>query len=143
MENSRKKHTVSVAKTRLKKVRLGGVSELYPYQLSGGMKQRVAIAKAIALKPSIILMDEPFAALDAMTRRELQNELKQITRNQCTVIFVTHNIQEALVLGTRYIVLGKGGKIQLDEENKLEKPITPASKEYGKAWERVNNALYA
>ena len=78
----------------LDKVRLSGHEKYYPYQLSGGMKQRVAIAKALALKPEIILMDEPFAALDAMTRRELQEELLRISMEEkCTFIFITHNIQ--------------------------------------------------
>lgn len=127
----------------LAQVRLTGYGKYYPYQLSGGMKQRVAIAKALALKPEIILMDEPFAALDAMTRRELQNEMLQILQDtECTVIFITHNIQEALILGSRVAVFAKGGKIIVDEKNTLQKPITPASPEYGKVWERMNQALY-
>lgn len=83
----------------LKKVKLSGVEKYYPHQLSGGMKQRVAIAKALALKPKIILMDEPFAALDAMTRNTLQEELLNIQqKEECTILFITHNIQEAIVL---------------------------------------------
>ena len=108
------------------------------------MKQRVAIAKALCLKPRVILMDEPFAALDAMTRRELQNEILEIFREeQCTIIFVTHNIQEALILGTRSIVLGKGGRIVLDELNTLQKPVTPASPGYAEVWKRMEQAIYA
>lgn len=127
----------------IEEVKLKGYERYYPYQLSGGMKQRVAIAKALALKPQIILMDEPFAALDAMTRRELQNEVSHISKeHNCTVIFVTHNIQEAIVLGTRILVLAKNGKIVLDGKNMLSKPITPASKEYGIVWERLNQALH-
>lgn len=127
----------------LNQVRLGGYEKYYPHQLSGGMKQRVAIAKAMALKPKIILMDEPFAALDAMTRRDLQNEMIEISaKEDCTIVFITHNIQEALILGTRIMVLTKEGKIVYDEKNELEKPITPASKEYGKVWEKLHSALY-
>lgn len=127
----------------LAKVKLSGHEKYYPYQLSGGMKQRVAIAKALALKPEIILMDEPFAALDAMTRRELQEELLRISlEEKCTFIFITHNIQEAIVLGTRIIVLAEGGRIVEDEKNVITRPITPASEGYGEIWERMHSALY-
>ncbi len=127
----------------LQKVKLSGYEDYYPYQLSGGMKQRVAIAKALALKPKIILMDEPFAALDAMTRNKLQEELLHISREEeCTILFITHNIQEAIVLGTRIIVLARGGKIVVNEKNMIEKPVTPASEGYGIVWERLHSALY-
>ena len=127
----------------LKKVRLTGCESYYPYQLSGGMKQRVAIAKALALKPEIILMDEPFAALDAMTRNNLQAELLQISvEEQCTIIFITHNIQEAIVLGTRIIVLENEGHMIVDEKNSIKRPVTPASEGYGAFWERLHSALY-
>lgn len=127
----------------LAKVRLAGHEKYYPYQLSGGMKQRVAIAKALALRPEIILMDEPFAALDAMTRRELQEELLRISiEEKCTFIFITHNIQEAIVLGTRIIVLAEGGRIVEDEKNVIARPVTPASEGYGEVWERMHSALY-
>lgn len=125
----------------LKKVKLFGFEKYYPHQLSGGMKQRVAIAKALALKPKIILMDEPFAALDAMTRNTLQAELLTLSEN-CTILFITHNIQEAIVLGTRIMVMQKGGEIVLDEFNSIKRPITPASQGYGIVWERMNDALH-
>lgn len=127
----------------LQKVKLSGYEDYYPYQLSGGMKQRIAIAKALALKPKIILMDEPFAALDAMTRNKLQGELLHISmKEECTILFITHNIQEAIVLGTRIIVLAQGGKIVVDEKNMIERPVTPASEGYGVVWERLHSALY-
>lgn len=127
----------------LAKVKLSGHEKYYPYQLSGGMKQRVAIAKALALKPEIILMDEPFAALDAMTRNELQDELLRISmEEQCTFLFITHNIQETIVLGTRIIVLAEGGRIVVDEKNTVARPVTPASEGYGETWERLHSALY-
>ncbi len=128
----------------LKKVKLEGYSHYYPYQLSGGMKQRVAIAKALALKPKIVLMDEPFAALDAMTRRSLQNELLKIAEQEpCTFIFITHNIQEAIILGKRILVMAKGGRIVIDEENNLPKPVSPASEGYGALWQQLRDALEA
>lgn len=128
----------------LQKVKLTGYEKYYPFQLSGGMKQRVAIAKALALKPKIVLMDEPFAALDAMTRRDLQNELLKIAEQEtCTFIFITHNIQEAIILGTRIMVLGHGGKILINEKNSLVRPISPASDGYTALWKQLRDALYS
>ena len=127
----------------LGKVRLSGYEKYYPHQLSGGMKQRVAIAKALALKPPIILMDEPFAALDAMTRNGLQDEVIALSEEtDCTFIFVTHNIQEALAMSTRIIMFGAGGSILVDEKNPMERPVSPASPGYGALWERLHDALY-
>lgn len=126
----------------LHKVGLDGYQKYYPHELSGGMKQRVAIAKALALKPQIILMDEPFAALDAMTRNKLQAELCRISKEEnITVIFVTHNIQEAITLGSRIIVMGMKGKIILHEYNSLPKPIKPSTTGYGEMWDKFSSAL--
>lgn len=131
-----------ITKEYLEKVNLSGIEKKYPHQLSGGMKQRVAIAKALALKPQIILMDEPFAALDAMTRNKLLAEVEKISKDEdCTFIFITHNIQEAIVLGTRVIVMASGGRIKIDEKNTITKPVTPASEGYGKMWTRLHEAL--
>lgn len=127
----------------LRKVKLADYRHYYPHQLSGGMKQRVAIAKALALKSEIILMDEPFAALDALTRRELQNELLSISATEHrTILFVTHNIQEAVILGTRSIVMQKGGRIVYDKKNTLSKPVTPSSPGYGEIWQQMRDAIY-
>lgn len=127
----------------LKKVDLEKYARFYPHQLSGGMKQRVAIARALALRPQIILMDEPFASLDAMSRNRLQREVSKIySEEKATVIFITHNIQEALSLGTRVIVMSKNGEIKMDVENTLEKPVTPATENYGKMWDMFSQALY-
>lgn len=137
------KELTYISSEYLKKVKLEGYEKHYPHQLSGGMKQRVAIAKALALKPEIILMDEPFAALDAMTRNGLQEELLRIFEmEKCTIVFITHNIQEAIVLGTRIMVFSKGGSIIFDEKNAIQKPITPASEGYGEVWEKLYNTLY-
>ena len=131
-----------IANEYIKKVGLDGYQKYYPHELSGGMKQRVAIAKALALKPQIILMDEPFAALDAITRNSLQKELYNIsTTENMTFIFVTHNIQEALTLGTRVILMGKQGEILIDDENLLEKPVKPSRKGYGEMWDKFSTAL--
>ena len=132
-----------ISREHLELVGLGDKGELYPHQLSGGMKQRVAIAKALALNPKIILMDEPFASLDAMTRNKLQEELLRIKEKEnATVIFITHNIQEALVLGNRVLLMSKKGEIKLDIENTIPKPVSPASEGYGQMWKLFNDALW-
>lgn len=126
----------------IEKVGLSGYQKFYPHELSGGMKQRVAIAKALALTPEIILMDEPFAALDAITRNNLQRELYRLHQeSNITVIFITHNIQEAITLGTRVLLMGKNGKIIIDDENKIKKPVKPSSEGYGAMWDKFSQAL--
>lgn len=137
-----KKKLKEISDEFLKKVDLDGYQKMYPHELSGGMKQRVAIAKALALKPDIILMDEPFAALDAMTRNNLQKELYRIYQEEnITVIFITHNIQEAIVLGSRVLLMSKNGEIIIDEKNNIEKPCTPASEGFGEMWDMFSTAL--
>lgn len=89
-------------------VGLTGFERHYPSELSGGMNQRVGIARALLMNPRVILMDEPFAALDAQTKLEMQEELVQIwQRVGCTIVFVTHSVDEALVLGTRIAVMSR------------------------------------
>ncbi|KPA93928.1 MULTISPECIES: ABC transporter ATP-binding protein [Pseudomonas] len=90
----------------LEKVGLAAFAEAYPHTLSGGMKARVSIARALAMQPKILLMDEPFAALDALTRRKMQEELLQLWEEvRFTLLFVTHSIEEALVVGNRILLL--------------------------------------
>lgn len=133
---------LTIAEKYIDIVNLTNYKDYYPHQLSGGMKQRVAIARGLALKPKIILMDEPFAALDAMTRNQMQSELMRIKeRTQMTVIFITHNIQEAVSLGNRIIVMSKNGEIKEEIHNELEKPITPATEGYGELWAHLNMVL--
>ena len=88
------------------KVGLEKFADAYPHTLSGGMKQRVAIARAMAIEPKILLMDEPFAALDALTRRKMQDDLLELwSGTRSTILFVTHSIEEAVVVGSRILVL--------------------------------------
>lgn len=96
------------------------LKDRYPSELSGGQQQRVGIARALAASPDILLMDEPFGAVDEITRGQLQNELKQIyQKTGITILFVTHDISEALKLGTKVLVMDKGQIQQYDEPNEL------------------------
>jgi NitT/TauT family transport system ATP-binding protein len=90
----------------IEKVNLTGFADSLPHTLSGGMKQRVAIARGMAMEPEILLMDEPFAALDALTRGKMQEELLQLWEDtKFTVLFVTHSIPEAVRIGSRILLL--------------------------------------
>jgi NitT/TauT family transport system ATP-binding protein len=94
------------ARAYIDKVNLTNCADQYPHTLSGGMKQRVAIARAMAMEPDILLMDEPFAALDALTRRKMQDELLELWDEiRFTMIFVTHSIAEAIKVGSRILLL--------------------------------------
>jgi NitT/TauT family transport system ATP-binding protein len=108
----------------LRLVKLGKNAADYPWQLSGGMQQRVQIARALAVQPSVLLMDEPFASLDAMTKATLQDELHRVRDETGTsVIFVTHDIEEAVYLGDRIAVItGSPGRIERMFDVYLPKP---------------------
>jgi ABC-type nitrate/sulfonate/bicarbonate transport system ATPase subunit len=108
----------------LEMVGLVKFADRYPYQLSGGMKQRVAIARVLANEASILLMDEPFGALDALTREQLQDELLEIwARTQVTILFVTHSVEEATLLADRVVVMTAGpGRIESDNRVSLSRP---------------------
>ncbi|MEB3044048.1 ABC transporter ATP-binding protein [Rhizobium mulingense] len=96
----------ALAREYIDKVKLTRAVDSYPHTLSGGMKQRVAIARGMAMQPDILLMDEPFAALDALTRRQMQDELLQLWEDtRFTVIFVTHSIAEAIKISNRILLL--------------------------------------
>jgi NitT/TauT family transport system ATP-binding protein len=123
----RRKAWVNEATTFLERMRLSEHANKYPHELSGGMQQRVAIAQALIMKPKIILMDEPFGALDPGTREEMQVFLLELwEQHQMTIFFVTHDLEEALFLGTRIIVLSpyyttddgpaEGAKIVMDRK---------------------------
>jgi ABC-type nitrate/sulfonate/bicarbonate transport system ATPase subunit len=134
----------AIATQLIELVGLGGSEGKYPIELSGGMQQRVAIARALALDPEILLMDEPFGALDELTRIEMQDELLRVwsTRKK-TVVFVTHSIWEALVLSDRVVVLGgRPGRVRLDLAVDVPRPRERTDPRliglYGEIWSRLS-----
>lgn len=103
------KQAENIADEYLELVRIGEAAHRFPHQLSGGMKQRAAIARALAIQPAVLLMDEPFGAVDEITRTALQRELDRICRaTQVTLVMVTHSIQEAAFLGDRVMIMASG-----------------------------------
>ncbi|MCP9951193.1 MULTISPECIES: ABC transporter ATP-binding protein [Actinomadura] len=114
------------AEELIERVGLRGFEKHYPRELSGGMRRRVSLARMLVGDPETLLMDEPFGALDAQLRSDLQKELLRLWQGSGqTVVFVTHDIEEALLLGDRVVVLGRLGRIVLDEEIGLPRPRDP------------------
>ena len=132
LEASRKmrgKTAEAQAMRYIEKVSLGKFADSYPHTLSGGMKQRVAIARALAMEPDVLLMDEPFAALDALTRRRMQDELLTLwAEARFTVLFVTHSISEAVRIGNRILLLSPHpGQVKGELNSDGSDPLDPKS----------------
>src|SRR5271169_4660554 len=121
-----------IARRQLKLVKLEKFVQSYPHHLSGGMQQRVAIARALAYNPSVLLMDEPFAALDALTRDEMQRLLADVWREtRKTVVYVTHNVAEAVYLADRVVVMTPHpGTVKDEVRIALARPRDPLSVEF-------------
>jgi NitT/TauT family transport system ATP-binding protein len=128
----------------LKLVGLAGHDQKYPGQLSGGMKQRVQLARALVLDSPVLLMDEPFAALDAQTRSILQEELMQLSaRMKRTILFITHDIGESILLGDRIGIMRAGPASGIKEflPVTLPRPRRRSSVEFGELYERIRESI--
>ncbi|MRW86110.1 ATP-binding cassette domain-containing protein [Pseudoduganella sp. FT26W] len=126
------------------KVGLAGFEDAHPHTLSGGMKQRVAIARALAMQPEVLLMDEPFAALDALTRRKMQEELGRLWEElRFTLLFVTHSIEEALVVGNRILLLSPHpGQVRAELNSHQFDLASAGSTEFQAATQRIHSLLF-
>jgi len=133
------------ARAVIDKVNLTKFADAYPHTLSGGMKQRVAIARALAMEPDILLMDEPFAALDALTRRKMQEELRRLWEDvRFTVLFVTHSIEEAIVVGSRILVLSPHpGQVRAELNAHEHDHATQDGEAFGRLRQRIHDMLFA
>ena len=127
-----KKRREEIARSFLELAGLKGFEDYYPYQLSGGMRQRVGICRALAVNPKVLLMDEPFASLDAQTRNRMQLELLKIwEKRRKTILFVTHSVDEAVFLADKVVILSpRPAKVLKVLEINLERPRDRTSPEF-------------
>src|SRR5690606_10427889 len=128
----------------LAKVGLAAFADAYPHTLSGGMKARVAIARALAMQPKILSMDEPFAALDALTRRKMQEELLALWKDvQFTLLFVTHSIEEALIVGNRILLLSPHpGRVRAEINSEQFDLTSSGSVAFQQTAQRIHRLLF-
>ena len=128
----------------LEMVGLGRAAERYPHELSGGMRQRIAVARALVNEPEVLLMDEPFAAVDAITRASLQEELLRLWQQlKVSIVFITHNIDEAIFLAERVVVMSPHpGTIRAEVAVDLPYPRDRGSTAFAEAYAHIGGLLY-
>jgi NitT/TauT family transport system ATP-binding protein len=131
------------ARSALARMGLDRASDLYPHELSGGMRQRVAVARALVNEPKVLLMDEPFAAVDAITRATLQDDLRRLWQESgISIVFITHNIDEAAFLAQRVVVMSPHpGSVKSELRVALPYPRQRGSAEFGALYGEIGHAL--
>jgi NitT/TauT family transport system ATP-binding protein len=129
----------------IEKVGLSLFRDAYPHTLSGGMKQRVAIARATVMEPDVLLMDEPFASLDALTRNRMQDDLLRLWDDiRFTVLFVTHSIEEAIIIGSRILILSPHpGRVQAELNSGMFEREHQGAGEFERLQKRIHHLLFA
>ena len=143
-KNLSKEERIKIAKSALASVYLSGFENHYPWELSGGMQQRVAIARAIAFNPAILLMDDPFASVDAQTRSDLEDTILEIWNQfSQTILLVTHDIEEAIYLADRVLVLsGRPSEIREEIRIDLERPRNQLTTKEDKRFIEYRHYIY-
>ncbi|WP_196073063.1 ABC transporter ATP-binding protein [Nakamurella alba] len=138
-----RKHRREIAQGLIRVLGLDGAERRYPWQLSQGMRQRVALARTWAMAPALILMDEPFAALDAQTRESVRSAFLQLwERDRSNIVFVTHDLGEALLLADRVVVMGLGGRILEDIRLPFARPRDPGTLPYTEDFTDLERRLH-
>jgi NitT/TauT family transport system ATP-binding protein len=143
MQGKPKEERKRIAKVFINMVGLGGFEDRYPFELSGGMKQRLGLARSLAVDPEVLLLDEPFASLDAQARRIMQDELLGILgQNRKTSILVTHSIDEAVYLADRLVLLSaRPGRVLANEKIELPKPRSRSDVNFVKTVEKYDSII--
>lgn len=147
LENKLSKNEIeNMALNFLKSVGLENCVDYYPHELSGGMKQRVAIARALSVSPKVLLMDEPFGALDAHTRTLLCKKLYEIWRDaagKLSIIFVTHSIFEAISIGSKFLILENNFNFSLIDNLAKDGIRTPNDAGFNEIWRQLNDKIHS